>query len=205
MKGAVIVHQLVSQSVVSVAFRWLLIGVVAWLSSRIWVSASRLAFVRHQWSRPSQSCSRLLGESSQTCCVVSGKKWLFAFKNSSSIYKSSYSAWSSYPVSSKPVDFERLLHYPFYLVFGFVFHFAFDFRMLSVHEARHSALSGFSICRSGLCTYKSGIPTFGFTEGSVMWFLVCLSLKVFHSQHHGLSDGVLLACDRACHNRSTSL
>ena len=87
MKSEAIFNQFTSQCVVSVAGRWFLIGVVAWLSSRIWVSATCLICVSHHWSLTSLlmlvspplvvcSCCRLLIESSCTCCVVGEKTWL---------------------------------------------------------------------------------------------------------------------------------
>ena len=81
----------VSQGVVSVARRWFFNGFAVRLSSRVWVSASRLAFVGHLWSLPSpfmvvslllvgRSCSHLLVESLRTCWIVGGRRCWFSLE-----------------------------------------------------------------------------------------------------------------------------
>ena len=50
MKRYAVLDQFFRQCVVSVTRLWLLIGVAVWLSSNVWMSASHLVFVRHQWS-----------------------------------------------------------------------------------------------------------------------------------------------------------
>ena len=111
MKNDAIVNQLLSQGVISGACRWLLMGFAVHLSSRIWVSASRLAFVRHHWSLPSplmivssllvsRSYSHLLVESFHNCWVVVGKTRPIQFEGSSSSYSQSFSGWQPNPQSS---------------------------------------------------------------------------------------------------------
>ena len=70
---------------------------------------------------------------------------------------------------------------------------------------RHFSVSGCSFWQKFQCTHISGILDSDCIEGFLLCSVAFLCFEAFHSPHHGLSAGILLALYRACRNRSTSL
>ena len=78
-------------------------------------------------------------------------------------------------VFGKMNDLGRILHYFLSLVSCCCkFCLAFVSRMRSVGAGNNFFVSSCITWRSGLCTHKSGIPFFGFTEGGLLTFVVGL-------------------------------